>query len=149
MHTYQPMTPKDEARRILDLCHGDLLKALDVLERQMNTLHARAQVLLSLAGLTITISGFSGRAIAGNSPAAKLLIVAGLLISLFSAVFVYLRVMQLRWVTAETTEEPLAMLEQIIARRAMKTRSYRLGGQMLGLGLFFYALAFAIMLMSA
>jgi hypothetical protein len=149
MHTHPHMTPKDEAGRILDLCHGNLLEALELLERQMNTLHARAQVLLSLASLTITISGFSGRAIAGSSMAAKLLIIAGLLLALLSAVFVFLRVMQLRWVTAETTEEPRAMLEQIITRRTMKTRAYRLGGRVLGLGLFFYALAFAIMLMSA
>jgi len=46
------------------LCLGDALRSYEIVERQLGVLVLRAQVMLSLSGIVITVTGFSGRAIA-------------------------------------------------------------------------------------
>lgn len=140
------MEPDQEAGKILALCGGDVGRAIELLERQLNTLHTRAQVLLSLAGVVITVTGFSGRAIAGTGAVAQLLVVAGVAVVVFSAVWVYLGAMGLRWITAQMEEEPTQTLAAIIVRRDRKTRSYKTGGVALSIGLVLYGIAVGMML---
>ena len=135
----------DEAKQIYALTNENLLKSLEILERQLNVLHTRAQVLMTLAGVVLTVTGFSGRVIAGTSSLAKMTIVLGLLIVLTSAVWVWSRVMGIKWVTDGAEGEPIEVLRIIIERRNLKTRAYRLGGVILSLGLFVYGLAVAQM----
>ncbi|MBT64151.1 MAG: hypothetical protein CML13_13165, partial [Puniceicoccaceae bacterium] len=94
-----------EAKTILELCQGDLMAALKVAESQLNIVYTRAQVLMSLAGMVVTVTGFSGRLIAGSSSAAQLFIVAGLLVSLSSAAWVFRRVMRVQWVTSLASQD--------------------------------------------
>jgi hypothetical protein len=61
---------RKEAERILALAKGDTLKAYEMVERQLSVLVLRTQVILSLSGIVITVTGFSGRAIAQTSNAA-------------------------------------------------------------------------------
>ena len=68
------MSPQNEAKAILKLCKEDPKAALEIVESQLNTLYARAQILLSLAGIVVTVTGFSGRLIAGSSPLAQYLL---------------------------------------------------------------------------
>ncbi|MEY3000326.1 MAG: hypothetical protein RL648_540, partial [Verrucomicrobiota bacterium] len=58
---------RTEAERILEMCNGSLRDAMAVVERQFSTLHNRAQVLFSFCGVVVTVTGFSGRLIAGTS----------------------------------------------------------------------------------
>ena len=52
------MTAHHEAQAILKLCKGDSKAALEIVERHLNTLYARAQILLSLSGIVVTVTGF-------------------------------------------------------------------------------------------
>lgn len=142
------MTPEREAERILKITGGDMLKALNLLTGQLNVLQTRAQVLMSLAGVVITVTGFSGRLIAGHDPLAQICIVSGVFLVLASAIYVYLKVMGLRWVTQGLDESPAAALEQVIERRNVRTRAYRIGGIILCLGFALYCVAVAILLMN-
>lgn len=142
------MSPNEEANKILLLTNNDLLKALELLEKQLNTLHLRAQVLMSLAGIVITVTGFSGRLIAATSFISQILIIAGLVTVLISAVWVFARVMGIKWVTSNLTANSADSLEKIIERRNRKTRAYSRGGIILCVGLLFYAIAFAMMLLN-
>jgi uncharacterized membrane protein YgdD (TMEM256/DUF423 family) len=142
------MSIQQEAQAIVQMCQGDPARALDVAERQLNTLHTRAQVLVSLAGVVVTVTGFSGRMIAGTHVAAQLLLVAGLATVIVSAVYVFLKVMTIRWVTSDLTEGPEAALQLALQRRESKTRAYAVGGVILFLGLVLYAGSIAIMLMN-
>ena len=141
-----PPEIKAEAATILELCKGDLLAALKIAESQLNIVYARAQVLMSLAGMVVTVTGFSGRLIAGSSPAAQFFIVAGLLVSLSSAAWVFARIMRLQWVTTLASEEKEHALEHALYRRNRKTRAYTTGGCLLFLGLLLYAISIALML---
>lgn len=142
------MSANEEANKILSLAGSDMLKAIELLEKQLNTLHARAQVLMSLAGIVVTVTGFSGRLIASTSLASQVLVISGLATVLASAVWVFSRVMGVRWVTAGLTENDVDSLEKIIERRNKKTRAYSKGGIILCVGLFLYSIAFAMMLVS-
>ena len=52
---------KAEAKTLLELNNHNLMAALEVAQRQLDTIYARAQVLMSLAGIVVTVTGFSGR----------------------------------------------------------------------------------------
>ena len=54
------MNTESEAKAILQLCDGNLQAALEMAERHLNTIYTRAQVLLSLAGMVVTVTGFNG-----------------------------------------------------------------------------------------
>ncbi len=143
------ISAKQESEQIKTLVKGNLLQALNILEGQMNVLHLRAQVLMSLAGIVITVTGFSGRTIAGTSLIAQIMIVIGLATVLASAVWTFLRVMTIRWLTAENLDDPDLALINIIERRNRKTRAFVTGGKILCLGLLLYAVAFSIMLLNS
>ncbi|MHC4884735.1 MAG: hypothetical protein ACYTGH_06585 [Planctomycetota bacterium] len=142
------MTPREEAVAILSICDDNVLKALQMLESQLTVVHSRSQVLTSLAGVVVTVTGFSGRIIANTNTTAQVLIIAGLAIVLFAAIYTFQSVMQLKWVTSELGECTVDSLERVIIRRNRKTRAYRIGGRILGVGLILYGLAVAVMLLN-
>ncbi|MDQ8194185.1 hypothetical protein QEH59_07100 [Coraliomargarita sp. SDUM461004] len=143
---HQSSAIKNEAATILELCQGDLMAALKVAESQLNIVYTRAQVLMSLAGMVVTVTGFSGRLIAGSSFAAQCFLIAGLLLSLCSAAWVFRRVMRVQWITTLASEDKEHALEKAIYRRNRKTTAYTIGGTLLFIGLLLYAISIALML---
>lgn len=144
----QSIECETEALRILEMCGGRLSEAMAVLERQFATLHNRAQVLFSFSGIVVTVTGFSGRLIAGTNQAAQLFIVSGLAVVIASAFYIYHRVMTLRWVTQQLGETNDTTILRIIRRRDRKTAAYKRGGYLLFAGIILYGIAIAIMLMN-
>lgn len=138
-----------EAEILMALCDSRLAEVLRVLESQLNTLHTRAQVLLTFCGIIITTTGFSGRLVAGTHLYAQVTIIAGLAMVLASGGFIYYRIGGLRWVTSGVDlENPMNTISAILRRRDEKTRAYQLGGYLLFIGLVFYSVAVAIMLLN-
>ncbi|MHC4870998.1 MAG: hypothetical protein ACYTFY_04060 [Planctomycetota bacterium] len=142
------MTPEVEAKKILEVTNGDLSSSLEILDRQLNTLYLRAQVLMSLCGVVITVTGFSGRIIAGTSRLAQVSIIAGLSTVLLSAVYMFVKVMTIKWITTEISDDPIKTLTKIIERRNRKTSAYVNGGIILCCGFMLYCIAVALMLLS-
>ena len=140
------MDSATEAQRILEMCEGQLLQAMGVLERQFSTLHNRAQVLFSFCGIVVTVTGFSGRLIAGTNAAAQAFIVAGLAVVVATAFYMFHSVMTLRWATQRLDTSPERTVRRILKRRNIKTRAYKRGGYLLFTGLILYSIAIAIML---
>ena len=143
-----PMDSETEARRILEMCGGRLMDAMAVIERQLGTLHNRAQVLFSFCGIVVTVTGFSGRLIAGTNTAAQIFIVSGLAVVIACAFYIYHTVMTLRWSTQRLDEKSERSLRRVIERRNIKTSSYKRGGYFLFVGIVLYATAIAIMLLN-
>lgn len=143
-----PMDSETEATRILEMCGGRLMDAMAVLERQFSTLHNRAQVLFSFCGIVVTVTGFSGRLIAGTNTAAQVLIVSGLAAVIGCAFYIYHSVMTLRWATQRLDETNERTMRRVIERRNCKTTAYKRGGYFLFFGIILYALAIAIMLLN-
>ena len=138
---------KFEAEKILSLTENNMLRSLELLERQLNALYTRAQVLMTLCGVVITVTGFSGRKIADTSLIAQLSIIFGLLIVLTSAIWIWRKVMNVKWITASLEGDPTDILCSIIQRRNNKTKAYTQGGIILCAGFMVYCIAIAQMLL--
>lgn len=94
-----PRALETELQTIGMLAQGDGLKAFQLVEHQLSVLVLRTQVLLSLCGIVITVTGFSGRAIAETSPSARALIASGITLVLASAGVAIAGVLRLQWLT--------------------------------------------------
>lgn len=139
---------RTEAERILEMCGGNLKDAMAVVERQFSTLHNRAQVLFSLCGIVVTVTGFSGRLIAGTNAFAQAFLVSGLAVVVACALYVWHGVMTLRWATQRLAASPQATMVSVLQRRDVKTAAYRRGGYILFAGFILYSVAIAIMLLN-
>ena len=138
-----------EAEALLLAFSGDLGSALGILERQLNALHLRAQVLLGFAAVAVTTTGFSGRLIAGTSHAAQCLIIAGLSVIMLSCFWVFLRVLTIDWVISRSLKiDPVDSLVEILRYRDRKTGGYRHGCYGVFFGLALYCVALAMMLLN-
>lgn len=142
------ITPEQESEKILELTGGDLCSSLELLDKQVSTIHTRAQVLMSLCGVVITVTGFSGRIIAGTSLVSQISIIIGLAVVLISAIYLYAKVMRIRWFTTELETDSKKCLARIITRRNAKTKAYTIGGFILCCGFILYCVAVALMLLN-
>jgi len=140
---------RDEAERIYRLTGNDTLKSYEMVERQLSVLVLRTQVVLSLSGIVITVTGFSGRAIAQTSDLARYCISSGILVVLASAVAAIWGVLRLNWLTQEIEEDAIAMLENGIQIRNAKSRFLRVALILFVVGFSLYCFAIAQLLITS
>ena len=140
------LTPKQEAERLYRLSNEDCLRSIQIIESQLNVVYTRAQVLVGISGMVITVTGFSGRTIAETSQLAQYLIIIGLGVVLAATVWVFLKVMRLKWATANIQDDPIESIALIISYRNQKTVAYEMGGRILTWGLICYGIAVSLML---
>lgn len=143
-----PSNTRDEAERILRLAKNDPLRAFGMVERQMSVLVLRTQVMLSLSGIVITVTGFSGRAIAETSELARASIAAGIFIVLLAAAVAITGVLRLQWLTQFLDDDPLKTIETGLRIRDAKSRSLSLSLGLFVIGFGCYCLAIAQLLLA-
>ena len=142
------MTRNEEARAILKLVGEDFSRAVQMVHEQFNVLYTRAQVFTGIAGIVLTITGFSGRLIAATNRPAQVFLIIGVASVLASAFYIVRRIMRIRWVTSELSDDPLRTLDTLLERRDQRTTALHRGGMILFCGLMFYFIAFALMLLN-
>ena len=141
--------PSNEADSILKFFDRDPTQALGFVERQLNALHTRAQIIIGFAAVAVTTTGFSGRLIAGTNTLAQISIISGLAIILASCLWIFLRVLSIDWIISRYLSSDFGQsLYRMIDYRNRKTRAYRIGSAGILLGLSIYGLAIAIMLLN-
>lgn len=132
----QKLTPSEELRYLQELYGAENIgRILDILTRNFDVLQARAQLLLSLVALCLTITGFSGPKIAASGPLARGCVGGGLALVLVAALLLLLGPLQLRWVTREKAGDTAASLEHLIRRRNARTALYHAAAGFLIVGL--------------
>ena len=138
-----------EATRILTLCKGDGLRAFEMVHSQLAVLVVRSQVLLSLSGIVITVTGFSGRAIAETSRLAQTSIIAGIAAVLFGGLVIVAGVLRVAWATERIVEDPLETVAGAIRVRDRKSGYLGVGAVLFSAGFALYVLAIAQLLAAA
>ncbi len=116
----------EEARHVLAL-GGSLAGALNLLVQQFNVLQTRAQLLLTVATLALTITGFSGPRIAAAGAFQRYAMAGGLTFVLASMLLIIGGSLRIRWVTqfrAPEGEDASTLLAQILCYRDRKTRLF-------------------------
>ena len=137
---------RDEVARILALTNGNPEHAFNLVERQLSVLVLRTQVMLSLSGIVITVTGFSGRAIAQTNELARVLVSAGIVIVLAAAVTAIGGVLRLRWLTQELTDDLTQTLTRMLEIRDAKSRFLTVALLLFIVGFSCYCVAIAQML---
>jgi hypothetical protein len=138
----------DEARRIVALVGGDHRAAYDLIERQLAVLVLRTQVLLSLSGIVITVTGFSGRQIALTNDVARFSIAGGIVLVLCAALTAIGGVLRLRWLTQTALADDVGTtVARGLALRDRKSRWLTAAMLLFGAGFSLYCAAIAQLLM--
>lgn len=142
-----PLATRDEeVQHLLSLYEGNAVAILGRIDGQLSILAARAQTLLSLAGITITVTGFSGANIARSGPVAAWLLVVGLVCVLVAAAVTMVGILRVRWTTQM---KPCGLEEAIrfaLARRDEKTGAYSRALGLLVVGLSLYVSSVGLLL---
>jgi hypothetical protein len=137
-----------EVRSILWLVNRDPLRAFQMIQSQLSVLVLRTQVMLSLSGIVITVTGFSGRSIAQTSQLARALVAAGIVIVLCAAATAIGGVLSLRWLTQELTEDVELTVTRMLAVRDAKSKFLSAALTLFVIGFACYCVAIALMLVS-
>lgn len=121
-------------------------KIYALMDSQLSVIHARAQSLISLGSVTITVTGFSGRIIADTNDYAQALIIIALALVGIGCVITLGFAMPIRWLTSYLDLPPRDWLLVAIRRRTRKSKALRIALYFVITGMVFYLTAIAIML---
>jgi hypothetical protein len=118
-------SPEEEATQLLQQQGGvgHLADCTRLLSTQFVVMQTRAHLLLTLATIVLTITGFSGPRIASSGLFARTSMAMGLVFVLL-AVVILLSSMRIRWLTQFIDSDAHRVLTAIIAYRNRKTRLY-------------------------
>jgi hypothetical protein len=135
----------DEALQLTELFSDREPDLLALLSGQLSVLKNQASMLMGLAGLTVTVTGFSGHHMVRAGPAAWGPMVGGIF-AIMIAVLLTLRVMlNVRWVTQDLVATDLCKsVEVTIQRRNQQQRWLGWAGGFVALGLFGYLIAVVV-----
>ena len=142
------MAAVDEVKRIMSLTKGDTGRAYELVQSQFSVLVLRTQVMLSLSGIVITVTGFSGRSIAQTSELARNLVAVGILVVLGAAAVAIGGVLRLRWLTQELTDDLEQTLTRMLDIRDQKARYLNVALLLFVSGFACYCVSIALMLLS-
>ena len=142
------MAAADEVKRIMTLTRGDPVKAYELVQSQLSVLVLRTQVMLSLSGIVITVTGFSGRAIAQTSELARNLVASGIVIVLGAAGVAIGGVLRLKWLTQQMTDDTEATLVGMLDMRDQKSRYLNVALLLFMVGFACYCVSIALMLLA-
>jgi len=135
-------TPEIEAAHLLRQQGGPdhIAECIRLISTQFVVMQTRSHLLLTLATIILTITGFSGPRIASSGVFARSSMAIGLVLVL-TAVVILLRTMRIRWLTQFLDEDPQLLLVAIISYRNHKTRLYQIYLVLITFGLACYVMA--------
>lgn len=140
-------TIEQEVEHLLRLYNADAAKIMGELQSQLSILANRAQTLLSLAGITITVTGFSGASIARTGRLSATLLVLGLVLVLVAAAIAMNGILRVRWTTSLPPCELPEAIRATLEVREIKTRNFALALRILIVGLTLYVSSIALLLL--
>ncbi|MBL7016396.1 MAG: hypothetical protein ISR84_02440 [Kiritimatiellales bacterium] len=130
------LSPSEELAFLKEIYGPDHYIGLFAAIREAFTiLQTRSQMLLGLATICLTITGFSGPRMAVSNSFSRFFIGFGLSFVLAAVVAVVIGPLRFRWVTAWKADTLDQTLVENIRRRDLKTRWYRMATFLLLTGL--------------
>jgi hypothetical protein len=135
------LTPEEEVEFLKEIHGEDYGQLFGVVKEAFALLQMRSQMLLGLATICLTITGFSGPKMAQSNSFSRFFIGFGLSFVLASIIAVVAGPLRLRWITAWKADSLDETLAQNICRRDSKTRLYRIATALMIVGLTGYLLS--------
>jgi hypothetical protein len=137
-----------EAEHILKMCLGDHMRAYQLVERQLSRLINRAQVMVSVSGIVVAVTGFSGRAIAQTNNLARFCVAGAVLVLVIASAMAVIGVLRLRWLSQEIDDEPVVTLLRGLEVRDRTAENLRRSIGLFVVGFTLYAAAVAQLLLA-
>lgn len=131
------MSSEEEASKLLEY-HHDWTQVINSLNSNFQTLQNRTQMILTLATLTLTITGFSGPKIAGSSVFSSVCMIGGLVFVLSSILMALVGTVRISWLTQIKAEGQEVLLARMITERNHRTLLFRWMLILLVIGLTLY-----------
>ena len=130
------LTPEEELDFMKEI-HGadDYAKLFSAVKGSFTLIQTRAQMLLGLATICLTITGFSGPRMAASNVYSRFFIAFGLSFVLASVIAIVLSPLRLRWITMWKADSLDQTLLENLRRRDSKTKFYRIATALLMIGL--------------
>lgn len=118
-------SPESEAQQLLaQQGERGIQGAIDTLMQQFQVLQTRAQIMLTITTLTLTITGFSGPKIAAAGLFARTSMVLGILLVLASTLLILGGSLRIQWVTQFKADDDHALVVSILRYRNAKTKLF-------------------------
>lgn len=116
----------EEARHLVELFGGagHLPAIMELLRHHFDVIQGRSQLLLTLATLALTITGFSGPKIVQTNLFARYSMVVGIVFVLTALIVLLSGGLRIRWMTQFLGGEPEVTIVRIIRYRNQKTKLY-------------------------
>jgi cytochrome c oxidase assembly factor CtaG len=135
------LTPRKEIEFLKEINGEDYSKLFGSVKESFALLQTRSQMLLGLATICLTITGFSGPRMAQSNAFSRFFIGFGLSFVLAAVIAVVAGPLRLQWMTAWKADTLDETLTENIRRRDSKTRLYRIATFLLLIGLTGYLLS--------
>ena len=136
------LTPEEELKFLKEIYGtNDSSKLFGALKDAFTLLQTRAQMLLGLATICLTITGFSGPRMAQSNVYSRFFIGFGLTFVLLSVMALVAGPLRLRWMTAWKAENVEQTIILYLHQRNLRTKFYRAGMVLLLIGLTGYLLS--------
>jgi cytochrome c oxidase assembly factor CtaG len=135
------LSPSEEVEFLKEIHGEDYGKLFAVIREAFSILQTRSQMLLGLATICLTITGFSGPRMAASNSFSRFFIGFGLSFVLAAVIAVVAGPLRFRWVTAWKADTLDETLIENIQRRDSKTCWYRIATFLLLVGLTGYLLS--------
>jgi hypothetical protein len=135
------LSAMEEVEFLKEIHGDDYGKLFAAIREAFCILQTRSQMLLGLATICLTITGFSGPRIAASNPFSRFFIGFGLSFVLAAVIAVVVGPLRFRWVTAWKADTLDETLTENIRRRDLKTCWYRIATFLLLTGLTGYLLS--------
>ena len=139
----------EEAKEIFDFFQGNKIEIQKMLENQFQILYVRSQTLIGLAGIIITVTGFSGRIIAQTSLLSRILIVVGLFFVLLSGMLAIFGIIRIRFISQWYETDTNLFIKNILQNRNRKGRYFIASLISLIIGFTLYVISISMMLIFA
>ncbi|MDF7807959.1 hypothetical protein P4E94_10960 [Pontiellaceae bacterium B12219] len=130
------LKPEEELAFMKELYGAaDYARLFGAVKEAFALIQTRAQMLLGLATICLTITGFSGPRMAQSNAYSRFFIAFGLSFVLASVIAIVTGPLRLRWITAWRVDSLDETLLENLRRRDSKTRFYRVATLLLLIGL--------------
>lgn len=137
----------EETLHLMELYGGDHVAILNLIAGHFTILATRSQVLLQLAGITISITGASGANIAKAGHLPAVLLISGMTTILFAASIVMIGILRVKWNSSLPPCSPEVAIKAALTMRDAKTRAYSGALALLVAGLTLYLAAIGTVVM--
>jgi hypothetical protein len=142
------LTPREEIEFLKEINGEDYSKLFGSVKESFALLQTRSQMLLGLATICLTITGFSGPRMAQSNAFSRFFIGFGLSFVLAAIIAVVAGPLRLQWITAWRADSLDETLTENIRRRDSKTRLYKIATALLLTGLTGYLLSLIFFLIA-